>query len=113
VTQETPRAGSGFGPFFLNGEWWRLDEDPAVRARDLENGAATLVHPETGRTLVLHASALQLPPLPGLDPIPDEDCYDLRSLIEEILSLGLDTAQAQVVMGLVTRRRMLREPKPT
>jgi hypothetical protein len=99
-----------FGPFLLNGESWELCEDPAVRARDLAEGQVTVVRCGTGEVRVFSAAAMQGPPIPGLGEIPEEDRYDLRLLVEDLISLRFDSAQADSVMGLVTARRMLREP---
>jgi hypothetical protein len=99
-----------FGPLFFKGETWRLVEDPAIRERDLREGSVTLTKPETGATLVFRTKDIQAPPVAGLDEIPDADRYDLRALVEDILSLGFDSLAADVIIGLATRRRLLREP---
>jgi hypothetical protein len=100
-----------FGPFFLNGEAWQISEDPEVRERDLALAQVTVMHPTTGEVRTFAAAQLQRPKVAGLDEIPDEDRYDLRLLVEEMLSLGFNSTAAETIMGLVTRRRMLREPR--
>lgn len=109
MTDESHKAPPKFGPFFVHGEIWQLCEDPKVRERDLADASVTLTRPEGGATLVLRTADLQRPPIPGLDEIPDEDRYDLRVLVENMLSLGFDSTAADVIIGLVTRRRLLRE----
>jgi hypothetical protein len=110
MTRPEDERPTRFGPFFVQGETWRLCEDEDVRARDLAEGSVTLTRPETGETRVLRTADIQHPPIPGLEEIPDEDRYDLRQLVEDMLSLGFDSGEADVIMGLVTRRRLLREP---
>ena len=97
-------------PFEFQGIRYRLVIEPDVRARDLRDGCVTLIRESDGEAVRVMAEDLNLPALPDTRRAPDELCYDLRSLLEQILRLGFDDEWVAHIGRMVRCHRLLRVP---
>jgi hypothetical protein len=94
-----------FRSFELDGRRFRLDERPAVRARDVTNLQVTLVADDGSETIVhpyREDSALRSGVPPG------GDLYNPRLFVEEILALGFDDRWLRVMVDWSRRHHLFK-----
>ncbi len=96
--------------FHFDGEAHHLQEEEAVRVRDLQTGTVTLVREADGAPRVIRAADLNVavPGRPG--PVTEDRLYDLRAMLEETLALGFTDEEIIELLEIARRHQLLRIP---
>lgn len=92
----------------LQGARYELVRDEGVREADLAAHRVTLRRVSDGETVVLEAAGLMLPPLETADRVAETERFELRELIEELLTRGFDDRWVEAIAEFVARHRLLR-----
>lgn len=96
-----------FRSFHFDGAAHHLQEEEAVRPRDLQTGTVTLVREADGAPRVIRAADLNVA-APG--PVAEDRLYDLRAMLEETLALGFTDEEIIELLEIARRHQLLRVP---